>query len=817
MNNSKIRLKYCLLSGLIPLSVLLGIFVFKSITPFGNNSLLYADLQSQYSVFYTELCDKIKHGENLFLNLNRSLGTDYISEIAYYCASPFIVICMLFDSSSMPAAISLMVLIKCALAGLFCYIYFKKHYKRFEHEIFFVSLSTCYALCSYFVNYYGNIMWLDGFLVFPLIIWGLERIYEEKKFCLYTLSLSYAIITNFYVGFMICIFCCIYFLYLSFINYTNFKNFAVNSLRFAVFSFISGGLSAFILLPTAYNLQFSEPSSYGMFEKVRMFYKPIISIFRQQLLAKPTFMHDPYIYSSVLAILILPVFILQKSIPLKHRIGKILIYILLLESFRFSVLDYLWNGFHHVNCLAARQSFIFIFVALTIIADVLTSKLPEKKVLFYSYLVSTILCSLSILELDYTSVMLSSIYSIIAITIYLIAIHLIPKWSIKYTYFILAMLMILESGVNAYATINNFTQCKEFTDNINTSKELVNRINDSSFYRVKNDAKLSFNSSSLGNYKAISNYSSMQNFDSLMFLYNIGYPVYVNTIDDISYEPVFLSILGVKYICTENKYTGAYGLSLIDKTEDNYLYRNTYALSPGFVLPEEIKDFEFTHNSNPFEQINDFASKIADVGNIYESIYPDGDTLSVEPGTQLFIYNKSSGLNQTFVSEDGEEEIFSTHKNGLYMHRKGIDDNYIYYVYSSPKGGYIHFDSSDKATELIAYTLNSNNYDKFMTHLSENQMTVNSHSQNVLSGEINSHQNGIIMTSLAYNKGYKVYVDEKKVDTYSVSDALLAFDVESGTHKITIHYTSYGFIPGTVISVLSLLLLLTFYIISHKK
>lgn len=809
---------YYIYAALIPLLILCIIFIKNSITPFGSNTLLTADLKSQYTIFYSELCDKIKHGESLFLNLNRCLGTDYLSEIAYYCASPFVLIGLFFNAFSIPTAISLMIICKCSLAGLFFFIYLKKHYRDINHNLFLLALSTCYSLSSYFVNYCTNLMWLDGFLIFPIIMLGLERLIYEKKYILYTLSLFYAIVTNFYIGYMICIFCCIYFVYLNFIQYESITQLKKNLFRFFVFSLISCGLVAFILLPLLYNLQFQAPSYYGIFDNIRMYYEPIRAVFRQQIYARPTHMHDPYLYSTILVLLIVPIFTVQKDIPIKQRIGKLFIYFFLLESFRFSVLDYIWNGFHVVNLLAARQSFVFIFISLTIIADVLLIKIPGRKTILYSYLTAILLCTFSMLTSDFTSVMLSTIYSITVMTLYFVLSIYSSKMKVQYFYVFLSIIMFAESFFNTNEFINVFSSYDDYKKEVTSYKELSCLLDDSTFFRVKNDMKSNYNASSYTDYKSIANYSSMQNNDSLMFLYNLGYPVYTNTVDDISYEPVFLSILGVKYIYTKNSYENASGLKLINQDGDKYLYKNEYALSPAILLPSDAKHFKFTHNTNPFEQVNAFAKIISNSDVLYQKVVPQNNLLQIQEGKQLFIYNKFSGANQKFIRNDKEEEnIYSNFKNGFYMRRKGMDDNFIYYIHSSPKGGYIYFDSLEKATELVAYTLNANNYDKLMANLSKNQMKVNSHSQSSLEGEINSDKNGIIMTSLAYNKGFTVYVDGKKVDIYSISDTLLAFDISKGYHTIEIKYVSYGFKLGVIVSLLSVLLLIAITIIDKKK
>ena len=45
-----------------------------------------------------------------------------------------------------------------------------------------------------------------------------------------------------------------------------------------------------------------------------------------------------------------------------------------------------------------------------------------------------------------------------------------------------------------------------------------------------------------------------------------------------------------------------------------------------------------------------------------------------------------------------------------------------------------------------------------------------------------------VQTTLAYDKGWNVYVDGEQVETYQTLDALLAFDVEEGEHTIEMRY-----------------------------
>ena len=69
----------------------------------------------------------------------------------------------------------------------------------------------------------------------------------------------------------------------------------------------------------------------------------------------------------------------------------------------------------------------------------------------------------------------------------------------------------------------------------------------------------------------------------------------------------------------------------------------------------------------------------------------------------------------------------------------------------------------------------------------------------------------LIYTSIPYDDGWQVYVDNKKVNTYALGDALLTFEAPAGTHKIELVYKAPYMKIGMIISLLSAM----FMIIEH--
>lgn len=104
-----------------------------------------------------------------------------------------------------------------------------------------------YALCSFAVVQAHNTMWIDELIFLPLVVLGIERLIKKKDFVLYTVSLAFCAMSNFYIGYMVCIFTFFYFFYYYFAGSGSGKNnplgekrhFLRSLLRMIVFSVIA--------------------------------------------------------------------------------------------------------------------------------------------------------------------------------------------------------------------------------------------------------------------------------------------------------------------------------------------------------------------------------------------------------------------------------------------------------------------------------------------------------------------------------------------------------------------------------------------------
>ena len=102
---------------LLPAAVFLLLLWKNRILPFGETTLLFSDLDSQYIEFMAEY-RRILTGEgSLFYSWHAGLGMNFIALIAYYLASPFNFLLVLFSESQLPLAVSLITTLKLGCAG----------------------------------------------------------------------------------------------------------------------------------------------------------------------------------------------------------------------------------------------------------------------------------------------------------------------------------------------------------------------------------------------------------------------------------------------------------------------------------------------------------------------------------------------------------------------------------------------------------------------------------------------------------------------------------------------------------------------------
>lgn len=221
---------------LLPIGLLLIIYAVWGQYPFGEHTLLIWDMNWQYCSFFSHLHD-ILHGDaSVVYSFSRAYGGDMIGVMAYYLMSPFNLLFYFFDAAHIHIGILLVTMLKTGCTGFTMFLFLNRKGQSCGLLVF----STAYALSSYVIAYQYNLMWMDALIILPLMVWGIERLIDSGKCLLYTGMIALSVITNFYTGYMLCLFSVLYFLFYFLLISEQKKSFK-RIAEYAGCSFLGGG------------------------------------------------------------------------------------------------------------------------------------------------------------------------------------------------------------------------------------------------------------------------------------------------------------------------------------------------------------------------------------------------------------------------------------------------------------------------------------------------------------------------------------------------------------------------------------------------
>ena len=203
------------------------------ICPGGMMNMVTVGLQDEVSVFFPEAhCDaqqmaalakavydrgffenygeRLRAGGSLTYAFDIGLGSNYLALLAYYLSGPLHIFAFLIPQGWMIEFITYLIVLKIGACGFTMAWYLSKRYDTRHFGIAFCGV--CYALSGYLAAYSWNIMWLDVLWLAPIVLYGLEQLVEKDKPFLYCISLGLAILCNYYISIMLCIFLVFYFL-----------------------------------------------------------------------------------------------------------------------------------------------------------------------------------------------------------------------------------------------------------------------------------------------------------------------------------------------------------------------------------------------------------------------------------------------------------------------------------------------------------------------------------------------------------------------------------------------------------------------------
>ena len=597
------------LSALIPMLILGTMFALNSVYPFGNRQILVTDFWQQYYPFISDYWHKLREGNSLLWSWTAGGGHDYIAHIAYYMASPFNLLAALFPHSFLREALTLFLLFKIGLAGLFMSLFLKLSLKKYD--ILLPVFSSLYALCAFALGYYWNIMWIDTFALMPLVILGVHSIVTQGKYRLYIASLAMAVLFNFYIGLFVCIFVAIMFFVLSFVSKISLRDFIGRFAIIGVCSAIALGMSAVLTLPTYFALQNSYRAATA-FPDFR-FYRSFIDVLGNFIAFTPATSLDglPNLYSGMISIMLIPVFLLSKKISIKEKIAYMLVLIFLVLSVNINILDFIWNAFTITNMLPFRFSFIASFVVV-VMAYKAYLLMDEIKVLDVAamglsavlFLLMAYLGPQDTLYVRYSAILSAAYLVLFSLVIAAKKVHIF-----KYIFFVIILVELsftAYSGVQAVRTTDRTSYPPQHAQ---IQTVLAQRQPaEVDFFRTEKTRWLSINDPSLYGFNGIAFFSSLANVSATNFMVNLGLPGWDrgNRFFYGETSPLTNAFLSTRYLIARDGNPVDDGIfwDRVAQDDNVILLRNNRYLPFGFMVREEVAGY-IGESRNPFNSQND--------------------------------------------------------------------------------------------------------------------------------------------------------------------------------------------------------------------
>lgn len=816
---------YVLYTLLLSLLIILVFFYINNITPFGSKDFTVIDFYHQYFPMTSELINRILNFKTLLFSFNGSLP--FIRNLYNYLSSPFNILLLPFKDN-LSTGFSLLIAIKAILASTTICYYLTKNIKN---SILSIPISISYGFSSYYIAYHWNIMWLDGMIFLPLIILGLEKIIKENKSLLYIITLSISIFSNYYIGYMICIFTFIYFQFYYLLNYKfNIKDFLIKFKNYILYSIISIGIISIVVIPIYFSLS-SISATKDTFPSIFETEFNIINfILNNFSLSKPTALISeniplPNTSSSLLIFILIPLFFINKNINKKEKILYALLLLTLFLCMHNTFINFIWHGFHFPNDLPYRQSFIYIFITIIIAyKSLINIKYINTKKLLITLTVFILLIILSkIIKFDNLQnkvLIINTILLIIYFTILIINIK-----NKKYTQFALITIVAIETCISCVYNIKPDHNGKDLDNSIKNYQYIKNILpQENEFYRIEKIKRDTYNDPALNNYYGISVFSSMTYEDISKIQRKLGNGS--NNINSYYYNlqtPIYNSMFNIKYLVGKFNYNK----SFYKENKNEGIKEYKYPLSIAYKVNNNIKNWD-TSSNNPFTVQESFIKESTGFDNMFnklninfKDIVPEitnngyfinsricSINLENDRNGDVYLYIDSNNLSSILVN--GESYFIAT--NEPYIINLGYFSKYddinvtMYFSYG---------DTSYNEFNIYAYSFNENNFKKAYNSLNDEILNISSFKENHIKGYINLKESGVIFTSIPYDNSWKIKVDNKYIDFYKIGESYIGFNLNEGYHNIEFIYKTKGLKTGAIISTISLIS--TIYLYIKKK
>lgn len=657
-----------IITSIVIIVLMLLTYYLKGLYPFGNNSIIYADMIQQTTPFYYKFFDIIKGDASIFYDFNTAMGFNAFSTVFAYFLSPFSYVILLFQRDNIFLAINIVFMAKIIACGLSCTWLLKKYFNNLK-TYWTVFMSLLYAFSSYNLIMYQIINWLDIVIIFPIVIVSLRNLLDNKKVMSYIATLALIMLMSYQLGFMVILF-------ILFISAVYMKLYIEKKdIKNRIFLLGIGTIAAILMASIKV-----FPSILQTLGSSRVGGNNMTDILRSHT----SYMYDriSFLFSGVI---IYPLIFL---LILKYKENKKFL-ILTLSALIFTLLPVVLDPINRLWHMGSYSSFPFRYgfiptLIVIIMASYYINKYESKFFESYSlkkrrFAISIILLVLCIVSLIFIKknyyiqiqqaissltlyanlkvfkllLLASGIVLLVALIIFIIERENYNNIFVKLIFIILISSYSL---FNLYNYIGIESMMSRITKQYNHMNNIYNyEFNEgNNYYRIKDVDQIyttyTANTPLVINKKSLAHYTSSTNENHMLVMKKLGYGSNWTRTYDGGGTAFTDSLFSVKYVISDRELNSSI-YNYVDEINDMRIYENK------FYIPNGVKLFE----NNILNHVLEANSVFEAQNNIYKSISNSNDNIIKE----LMDFNLIN--------------LIKEEKDGYQIYRK-IDENQSAYI-----------------------------------------------------------------------------------------------------------------------------------------
>ena len=821
IRNNVIKKALPALSALITFIMFWMLLCLLRVYPFGDVTLLVQDATGQYLDYFAYAKYALTDHHGLFYTFSRSLGGDFYGFITYYLSSPFNILLLFGNRMDIPFIFTLIIGLKLSVISMaYAYSADRIFGARWSNVLFAVA----YAWTGYVSAYFWSVIWLDALIAMPVIVSGLYIVItEERPSKAYFFGLLYAIVTNYYIGYM-CGIGSAFILATGILIIKIDRQEVVKIIKtYIAESLLSVLSSAFIWLPTVFSLGGGRASFDTRVLDIDYNFRflDILSKFCSGTVTNAEEAYGlPNVFCTSVVLILVIVFFADNRHELKNKISVFALLAVFAVSFHIKSLNLIWHGFSENVGYPYRYSFIFCLILILIankefitIAD---GDIGYREPIYAAGIYIFFSTMLSQNDYEYITAK-DSVFSMIIVLLTTAVLLLCASIKKKQWLFVILIMMLITTEclgnfyrsflkLNGEGGALTMTRYENYLDMFIPKLEEI----ENEDYRMEVVPVRGISTPMLLDYKGISHYSSLEKTFVKNFIGRMGYR---NNGNWTVYDPDSLkasdSFLGIRYvvlgesgIVEENEalpilFTSNQGVSEFAGSTDDF-----------FVFDENNPDSNTGGRGDLFEAQNiiwrsitgekeDIYNRIDIVGENIESNKVTW-TITVKDDNPVFLYvSASQPVESSGLYINGE---YKTDYLGAYSWRpvclgEFVDDQVEVSVQLS----------EDRADDLYPYFYRENTQyiDKYVNEMiSRNTCVFTMLSDSHIEGTFTTdEQNTYLMTTIPYDRGWHLEIDGATAEPECIFGALIGAETSPGEHSFVLKFVPRGLVAGSLISV----------------